>query len=76
HSCNQWNTFVEALTADPKKVVKSRAGLAGSISKATSLSAIKGKEHSRVSTHSGEVDRGVGGGIVKGSVIVVGGDPG
>lgn len=76
HSCNQWNTFVEELKADPKKVAKSRAGFAGSISKATSLSAIKGKEHSRISTHIGEFDRVLGGGIVKGSVILVGGDPG
>ncbi|AEB28221.1 DNA repair protein RadA [Francisella hispaniensis] len=76
HSCNQWNTFIEELKSDSKTVPKSRAGFAGSISKATSLSAIKGKEHSRISTHIGEFDRVLGGGIVKGSVILVGGDPG
>ncbi|MDE4938500.1 DNA repair protein RadA, partial [Francisella tularensis subsp. holarctica] len=32
HSCYQWNTFLEELKSDPKKVVKSRAGFAGSIS--------------------------------------------
>lgn len=73
HNCNQWNTFVEELKSDPKKTPNSRAGFAGSISKATSLSAIKGKKHSRVSTHIGEFDRVLGGGIVKGSVTLVGG---
>lgn len=76
HNCNQWNTFVEEIQVDPKKALKSRAGFSGSISKATALSNIKGKEHSRISTSISEFDRVLGGGIVKGSVTLVGGDPG
>lgn len=76
HSCNQWNTFVEEIQIDSKKAPKSRAGFSGSISKATALSDIKGKEHSRTSTGISEFDRVLGGGIVRGSVTLVGGDPG
>ncbi|API86228.1 DNA repair protein RadA [Francisella uliginis] len=76
YSCNQWNTLVEEIQADPKKTPKSRAGFSGSISKATALSDIKGKEYSRTSTSIAEFDRVLGGGIVKGSVTLVGGDPG
>lgn len=64
------------LKSDSKKTPNFRAGFAGSISKATSLSAIKGKKHSLVSTHIGEFDRVLSGGIVKSSVTLVGGDPG
>lgn len=76
HNCNQWNTFVEEIKHDPKKTPIARAGFAGSISKATALADIKGKEHSRMSTNISEFDRVLGGGIVKGSVTLVGGDPG
>lgn len=76
HNCNQWNTFVEEIKPDPKKTPIARAGFAGSISKATALANIKGKEHSRMSTNISEFDRVLGGGIVKGSVTLVGGDPG
>ncbi|MBY7734008.1 DNA repair protein RadA [Francisella philomiragia] len=76
HNCNQWNTFIEEIKPDPKKTPQARAGFAGSISKATALSDIKGKEHSRMSTNISEFDRVLGGGIVKGSVTLVGGDPG
>ncbi|QIV94826.1 DNA repair protein RadA [Allofrancisella frigidaquae] len=76
HSCNQWDTFVEEIQTDTKKPAKSRMGFAGSVSKAISLGEIKGKEHTRTSTYIQEFDRVLGGGIVKGSVTLVGGDPG
>ncbi|BCD91571.1 DNA repair protein RadA [Francisella halioticida] len=76
YSCNQWNTLVEEVQVDARKTPKSRAGFSGSITKATALSNIKGKEHSRISTGISEFDRVLGGGIVKGSVTLVGGDPG
>ena len=61
YSCNQWNTLVEEIQADPKKTPKSRAGFSGSISKVTALSDIKGKEYSRTSTSIAEFDRVLGG---------------
>ncbi|ASG68649.1 DNA repair protein RadA [Francisella halioticida] len=76
YSCNQWNTLIEEVQVDARKTPKSRAGFSGSITKATALSNIKGKEHSRISTGISEFDRVLGGGIVKGSVTLVGGDPG
>ena len=68
--------FVEEIVPDPKKTPKARAGFAGSTSKATALANIKGKEYSRTTTGISEFDRVLGGGIVRGSVTLVGGDPG
>ena len=76
HSCNAWNTLVEEIKAEVKKPAMSRVGFSGSVSKATALSDIQGKEHSRIPTNIAEFDRVLGGGIVRGSVTLVGGDPG
>ncbi|GAB4221739.1 MAG: DNA repair protein RadA [Francisella sp.] len=76
HICNNWNTFVEELKVDTRKISKSRLGFSGSISDAILLSSVKGKEYSRISTNIGEFDRVLGGGIVSGSVTLIGGDPG
>lgn len=76
NNCNAWNTLVEEIKTEAKKTAIARAGFSGSISKATVLSDIQGKEHSRIPTNIAEFDRVLGGGIVKGSVTLVGGDPG
>lgn len=76
HGCNQWNTLVEEVKAESTKKPLARSGFAGSVTKATPLSSIQGKEHSRTKTNIAEFDRVLGGGIVKGSVTLVGGDPG
>ena len=71
--CKEWNTFVE------ERVTQS-AGV--SLSKATKdvevvpLSAINTDTEERIHTHIQELDRVLGGGIVQGSLILVGGDPG
>jgi DNA repair protein RadA/Sms len=75
-ACGEWNTVVEkeihgvrgpALSADEDRTE------AGSI---ISLSDIKGDVLPRLRTRMGELDRVLGGGLVRGSVILVGGDPG
>lgn len=76
--CNEWNTFVEELiTAPDKRKIASR----DRDSKFTSanlsrLSDIDIESEPRLKTHIVELDRVLGGGIVPGSVILVGGDPG
>lgn len=67
--CGNWNSLVEE-TIEKKKVT--RAGVAP----ATSIKDIKISEDSRMSSGIGELDRVLGGGIVQGSLILVGGDPG
>ena len=70
-SCGSWNTLVEtAVTEAPKRSAMS-AGHG-----AVRLSAVEGRDAARTKTGIGELDRVLGGGIVAGSVILIGGDPG
>ena len=75
-ACGAWNTIVEQTAPKAKKstgsVGKSRAIPA----KAFPLTAIEVTEEIRFSTGMGELDRVLGGGAVKGSLVLVGGAPG
>ena len=80
--CKEWNTFVEE-TVKPASKSSSKApgsgigaSLNGEYSKPLSLSEIVLNEEERADTHIGELNRVLGGGLVKGSLILVGGDPG
>ncbi len=76
--CKEWNTFVEETVkpsvAKTKGVSASKAS--GTYSAPQSLSEIEMKDEERYDTHIGELNRVLGGGLVKGSMILVGGDPG
>ncbi len=75
--CRAWNTFAEepvAVTAGGKEIKKPNAG--GSQSRPAVLNEISMEEESRIPTGIGELDRVLGGGIVNGSLTLVGGDPG
>lgn len=85
-ACKAWNTFVEEPVSKAKQV----RGLADVTRNKTnkpqtggkmrvepvSLSAVSTKDRDRVTTHIRELDRVLGGGIVGGSLVLVGGDPG
>lgn len=71
--CKEWNTFVEE-TVDKKSVGKTRT--LASETKPVPLSAIEASTEERISTQMSELDRVMGGGIVSGSLVLVGGDPG
>lgn len=73
-NCSEWNTFVEEAPS-PLKVSRKPSGVASKI-EPVSLDEIEREETPRVSTHIGEFDRVLGGGIVPGSLILLGGDPG
>lgn len=72
-ACNSWNTFfeqkIEKVTENGIKKIKER-------NEPKALNSYKGQEVSRISTGFGELDRVLGGGIVKGSLILLGGEPG
>lgn len=72
--CGEWNTLSEQL----KPVVsKGRAGgYSGSAATVTTLASIETEAAPRVSTGLTELDRVLGGGLVQGSVVLIGGDPG
>lgn len=70
--CKEWNTFVEErVTMAKTAAVKDRKEL-----RAVPLPQVQTEAEERVSTHINELDRVLGGGIVPGSLILVGGDPG
>ena len=75
--CNEWNTLEEEIIAE-KKAIGSMTSSAVKkvISGAKMLSQINITDEQRYVTKIGELDRVLGGGIVKGSVVLLSGDPG
>ena len=73
-TCGEWNTLVaEVLTASPRKTLSSGPKR---IDVSSSLAAEAFVESPRLPTGSTELDRVLGGGLVPGSVTLIGGDPG
>ena len=73
--CKEWNTFVEELV-DRKALSGSGKRRPASEAKPVPLSSVVASNEERVSTNMKELDRVLGGGIVRGSLVLVGGDPG
>lgn len=75
--CNEWNTLVEEFVEE-KKAKRGSAFVHSSSRqlKPERLSSVVSQEETRVHTNSREFDRVLGGGIVPGSLVLVGGDPG
>ena len=74
-ACREWNTFVEELV-DRKALSTSGKIKPATEAKPVPLSAIKTSDEERISTSMPELDRVLGGGVEKGSLVLVGGDPG
>lgn len=73
--CGAWNTMYEEIVSTPVKTSSQSVGISSS-SAPKSLNEISVTEDARISTGFGELDRVLGGGIVKGSLVLIGGDPG
>ena len=75
--CLQWNTFVEEIE---EKMTPRQESLAKQASRSTSrpvsINSIAPKREERFSTSMPELDRVLGGGVIPGSLVLVGGDPG
>lgn len=76
--CGAWNTLVEGLDSKPAPSSGRNAVYASlaPTAEVQALSQVQPEEISRLSTGSGELDRVLGGGLVPGSVVLIGGDPG
>jgi DNA repair protein RadA/Sms len=73
--CQEWNTFVEERVVEEKALERDLLGFETE-AVPMPITEIGGEERSRFQIGIGEFDRVLGGGIVFGSVILVGGDPG
>ena len=69
--CREWNTFVEEPVTKTGRAVRIT-----NTKKPSLLKDISTKEEARMTTGFGELDRVLGGGIVRGSLTLIGGDPG
>lgn len=74
-SCNEWNTMEETIIIPNAPSARSSYSLSSSF-EVKSLKDISVKDEHRITTNISELDRVLGGGIVKGSVILLSGDPG
>lgn len=75
--CRAWNTFVEEPARSSRETAKAARGIAAAAgSEVVSLSAVSLREDEKIETNIKELDRVLGGGIVPGSLTLVGGDPG
>ncbi len=73
-ACNEWNTMVEkTLDTGVKRAASTRVG---SSHKPVHLKEISSSRESRISLGNPEVDRILGGGMVPGSLVLIGGEPG
>ena len=70
-SCGEWNTYIEEIIQKSKK---SASG--DKPGKPVLIEDIDNKNHDRINTNNGELNRVLGGGIVPGSLVLIGGEPG
>ena len=75
-SCGAWNTMVEEVVAPQTKKAGTFELNGGYASKPVRLSDIRQNREEWITTGSGELDRVLGGGIVKGSLVLISGEPG
>lgn len=75
--CGAWNVLAEVRLEKPSTgSFQGYVGQAGDVVPVLALAQVSAAEEVRLSTHIGELDRVLGGGLVKGSVVLIGGEPG
>jgi DNA repair protein RadA/Sms len=76
-ACKGWNTMHEEVAvAETKGLVRGGFGVPQRAAKPLPLREVEGSEEARTRTGIGELDRVLGGGVVPGSLVLLGGDPG
>ncbi|MES2619926.1 MAG: DNA repair protein RadA [Bacteroidota bacterium] len=78
-TCNEWNTYVEEVVDKVEEKLKEKRGFAtrkSEESKPVAITDVHELEANRIDTKDTELNRVLGGGIVPGSLILIGGEPG
>jgi DNA repair protein RadA/Sms len=77
-SCNEWNTFVEEVVEKSTAKIEWKQGenTKQRMSKPVAIDQIEKSVDYRIPTHDEELNRVLGGGIVPGSLVLIGGEPG
>ena len=77
-SCGEWNTYVEEIIHKETGPANnlSIAGFEPSKQKPVLISDVESQLEERIDTSSNELNRVLGGGLVKGSLVLIGGEPG
>ena len=78
NSCNEWNTYVEEQVGAPEKELTNwrENNSKTTTSKPIRLNEIESNSEKRIVTYDKELNRVLGGGIVHGSLVLIGGEPG
>jgi len=76
NSCNEWNTIVEEVIQKEEKRNWKQDSSTKKTNKALKINEISLDKEDRISTKNNELDRVLGGGLVKGSMLLLGGEPG
>ena len=75
-ACNEWNTIVEEVVSKTQKESAWKTDTTQRANKAQSIQEISLENEPRIDTSDKELDRVLGGGIVPGSLVLLGGEPG
>ncbi len=75
-SCKEWNTIIEEVIQKEEKRNWKQTSAPKKANKALNIAEISINEEDRIPTQNTELDRVLGGGLVKGSMLLLGGEPG
>lgn len=75
-ACGEWNTIVEEVIQKEEKRNWKHTSTAKKVSKPVNINEIDTQEEDRINTHNKELNRVLGSGLVKGSMTLLGGEPG
>lgn len=74
--CGEWNSFVESVVTRAAPTVSAQARIEGTGNRPTPISQVQNENFTRMIVPGEEFNRVLGGGIVPGSLVLIGGDPG
>jgi DNA repair protein RadA/Sms len=75
-ACGEWNTYVEEVVSKSKDTTSSIGSSNRKKSKPVNIKEVAARQEERISLQDAELNRVLGGGIVPGSLVLIGGEPG